>query len=65
MCYNVGVSRTIDKTLAVRARKLAEDIWAEAKFYQKWGDIQTARDLNNISTIVHDAAYKIERFHDS
>lgn len=59
------MSRTIDKTLGLKARKLADEIWAEAKFYQKSGDYDTARDLKGISTMVHDAAYKIERFHDS
>ena len=58
--YIVGMSK-INKTLATRARDLADDIWAEGKLFEKY-DQDTARQLKNISGKIHMAASDLERF---
>lgn len=60
LCYIVGMSR-ITKTLAIRARQLADDVWAEGKSFE-YGDRDAARELKDVSTQIHNQASRLEAF---
>jgi len=62
LCYIVGVSKIT--TLAEKARRLADDIWALAKELEPGRRLTVSddvRELKNVSTEIHNQASKLER----